>query len=358
MVYFATVARQSFRSVILTRPSARFQSTNVSSFLSRIDALRDAGIKKGGSLTHDLKIKSKGSSERTANRNTSMNKNAPGSPNRRAAGQRNGTQRSGTQRGGTQRQRSQGDGRDGRDTSLASTGKKATPKMNITVNIESGYRKADPRASKLDNFSEADLVVGSTGEKSDLHVSSYGGVLFKKRGPRTFNKNNNNNNNNKARGNKSRFAGARGSGNRRSETRVNARALAEKSEISPEEALVALKKSIRDSAVGRHISIDDVSVSTLAPYIPGTCATVQSRAWNAIQRASEEARSGGVEEKKAVISSIVESTVKGSLQGYALKASNEDVVRILNANPSLSLKAKSLILDLSMGKTEMSSLRK
>lgn len=371
MVYFALAAKKSVQAAVYSTQSVRFQSTSsVASFLSRIDALRDVGVKKGGTISHDFKLeaKPKNGPNRSNNSRNNNNSNNGNRNNRNASGGENaqGKRASGQSNNGNRPNNGQRSGQKFGQRSGQRPGYRnergdnnATPKMNINVNLDVNFKKADPKTARFQGFdaSEAHTIISGTSEKSDLHVSSKGGVLFKRRSNFSGPRQGGNNNANKSRFGKPRFAGAKGG--RKNDVRVRVKAAsAEKTELSPEEALVSLKESIRDSAIGRNISVDDVSVSSLAPYIPGTCATTHSRAWNAIQRASEEASAVASDEKKALISDIVNSTFKGSLNGYALSSKDQKLTPILNSNPTFSLEAKNLIFNLASGKTDLSSLRK
>lgn len=370
MSFMIASSRQSLRTASLAAKSGvRFQSTesvskNFESFLERISAIREASVQKQSNNTPSSNNRSNRSNARPRDSRPSQSGSRAAPEDLSASNNR--PQRQNNQRqGGDQRPRDQRP----RDQQQRNQQQRNMPQRDQQQRsmqprqVELKFRKADPRnpGSKLKDFESEDVSSlisnGSSGERSDLHVSSVGGVLFKKRSPSStgFRQNSRKPNTGgyRARGGKpvSRKPGPRKSADKAKP----ARAL---KELSPQEAFLTMKGTIVDSSTGIHITVNPISPSTLGPYMPGTGVTTQSRVWSAIQRAADESPKVPAEEKKAFLADIVNTTVKGSFDGYQLTANNQEVSNILNSNPSLSLETKNLLFNLVSGKADVGSLRK
>ncbi|VVT46435.1 uncharacterized protein SAPINGB_P001212 [Magnusiomyces paraingens] len=216
------------------------------------------------------------------------------------------------------------------------------------------FKPSQPRNSKSQAFR------GIDSEHVDLHVSSEGNTLFNNK--KSFNsqrKNNGPRQNYPVRfgGRPRQPAGSKAGQTPKRLPRKDATVGSGKLlKLSPEEAIISVKKEIRGSQLGSTISVPAITSSTLAPYLPTVGVSPESRAWLAIHRALTDAA-----DQEQALKTIVESTFKGSLEGYQVNETSSEaaspIVPILNANPTFSPEVKNLLLSLASGESTLSSLR-
>lgn len=350
------VARQVACYSTEVKGSPAVAKFDVTSFIGRIDALHAAQAKKGQDKRTGMNFKIKQPEKTASTGKASVTaKGFAGS------------------RGSNNRNQNQNNKNDGKRHNNGNRPYRQASGHQKQYNSENSTRSSGPAkpTKNLKRFSDMEIdsaLTDSSNEKLDLHVSPRGGVLFDNNTRRTApvqrahgqRYGRNSNNNNKTRNASPRTGAAqRGSPrvqrkNQRDNKQQQRRPVAVK--LTPEQGLRAIRRQL--ASKGSSISVSAITTNTLTPYVPGLCYSAEARIMRAIQKVPQTGKYTE-EELKA----IVESTCKGSLNGFKIpectKAhGQESIIPVLNSNPSFSPELKTLFLKLASGETPISSLRK